>query len=35
VTFRGVVPFLCSDAVRIVLLVFFPSISLVLVRLFE
>jgi TRAP-type C4-dicarboxylate transport system permease large subunit len=34
VTFRGVIPFLCSDAVRILLLVFFPSISLFMVRLF-
>jgi len=32
-TFRGVVPFLISDAVRIVLLVFFPVLSLWLVRL--
>lgn len=34
VTFRGVVPFLCSDVVRIALLVSFPSISLFMVRLF-
>lgn len=34
VTFRGVIPFLCSDAVRILLLVFFPSISLFMVRWF-
>jgi TRAP-type C4-dicarboxylate transport system permease large subunit len=27
--FRGVLPFLASDILRIVLLVFFPSISLV------
>ncbi|HNB47562.1 MAG TPA: TRAP transporter large permease, partial [Burkholderiaceae bacterium] len=33
-TFKGVVPFLLSDLVRIVALVFFPSISLVLVRSF-
>jgi TRAP-type C4-dicarboxylate transport system permease large subunit len=33
VTFRGVVPFLISDAVRIVLLVAFPILSLWLVRL--
>jgi TRAP-type C4-dicarboxylate transport system permease large subunit len=32
-TFRGVVPFLISDAVRVVLLVFFPTVSLALVRL--
>jgi tripartite ATP-independent transporter DctM subunit len=32
-TFRGVVPFLISDAVRITLLVFFPILSLWLVRL--
>jgi C4-dicarboxylate transporter DctM subunit len=31
-TFRGVVPFLISDAVRITLLVFFPALSLWLVR---
>ncbi len=31
-TFRGVVPFLISDAVRITLLVFFPVLSLWLVR---
>jgi tripartite ATP-independent transporter DctM subunit len=31
-TFRGVVPFLISDAVRIMLLVFFPILSLGLVR---
>lgn len=34
VAFRGVVPFLCSDALRVLLLVFVPSISLFLVRLF-
>jgi tripartite ATP-independent transporter DctM subunit len=34
-TFRGVVPFLISDAIRILLLVFVPSISLFLVRLFS
>ncbi|HEX4885003.1 MAG TPA: TRAP transporter large permease [Casimicrobiaceae bacterium] len=32
-TFRGVMPFLASDAVRVVLLVFFPALSLWLVRL--
>jgi len=32
VTFRGIVPFLISDAVRVLLLVFFPVISLFLVR---
>jgi C4-dicarboxylate transporter, DctM subunit len=32
-TYRGVVPFLISDAVRITLLLFFPVISLWLVRL--
>ena len=32
VTFRGLVPFLAADAVRILLLVFFPTISLFLVR---
>ena len=33
VTFRGVVPFLISDAVRVALLVAFPILSLWLVRL--
>ncbi|MBI4985196.1 MAG: TRAP transporter large permease [Rhodocyclales bacterium] len=33
-TFKGVIPFLLSDAIRIVLLVFFPAVSLVLVRTF-
>ena len=33
-TFKGVMPFLASDLVRIVLLVAFPSISLVLVKAF-
>ena len=33
-TFKGVMPFLASDLVRIVLLVAFPSISLILVKLF-
>ena len=33
VAFRGVVPFLVSDAVRVLLLVFFPALSLWLVRL--
>jgi TRAP-type C4-dicarboxylate transport system permease large subunit len=32
-TYRGVVPFLITDAVRITLLVFFPVLSLWLVRL--
>jgi C4-dicarboxylate transporter, DctM subunit len=34
-TFKGVMPFLASDLVRIVLLLLFPSISLVLVRTFQ
>ncbi len=34
-TFKGVVPFLLSDAVRIVLLVYFPVISLYLVHTFK
>jgi TRAP-type C4-dicarboxylate transport system permease large subunit len=33
-TFKGVLPFLASDLVRIVLLVFFPAISLYLVHTF-
>ena len=33
-TFKGVMPFLASDLVRIVVLLFFPSLSLVLVRTF-
>jgi len=32
-TYRGVVPFLISDAVRIALLISFPVLSLYLVRL--
>jgi len=32
VTFRGIVPFLISDATRVLLLVFFPVLSLFLVR---
>lgn len=32
VTFRGIVPFLISDALRVLLLVFFPVVSLFLVR---
>jgi TRAP-type C4-dicarboxylate transport system permease large subunit len=32
-TYRGVVPFLISDAVRVTLLLFFPILSLWLVRL--
>jgi TRAP-type C4-dicarboxylate transport system permease large subunit len=34
-TFKGVMPFLLSDLVRILLLLFFPAISLVLVRTFH
>jgi C4-dicarboxylate transporter DctM subunit len=34
-TFKGVVPFLLSDLVRIVLLVFFPAVSLFLVHAFK
>ncbi|HYD77637.1 TRAP transporter large permease [Ramlibacter sp.] len=34
-TFRGVMPFLLSDFVRIALLLFFPVLSLVLVRTFQ
>jgi TRAP-type C4-dicarboxylate transport system permease large subunit len=34
-TFKGVVPFLMSDAVRIALLVYFPIISLYLVHTFK
>ena len=33
-TFRGVLPFLASDAVRIALIVIFPTITLFLPRLF-
>jgi TRAP-type C4-dicarboxylate transport system permease large subunit len=33
-TFKGVVPFLLSDLLRTTLLLFFPAISLVLVRYF-
>ena len=33
-TFKGVVPFILSDVVRIILLVSFPALTLVLVRLF-
>ena len=32
VTFRGIVPFMISDAVRVLLLIFFPVLSLFLVR---
>jgi TRAP-type C4-dicarboxylate transport system permease large subunit len=32
-TYRGVLPFLVSDAVRVILLLIFPAISLTLVRL--
>ncbi|CAI09171.1 TRAP transporter large permease [Aromatoleum aromaticum] len=34
-TFRGIVPFLMSDALRVVLLVFFPVLTLFLVRVIE
>lgn len=34
-TFKGVVPFLLSDFVRITILMFFPALSLVLVRTFQ
>ena len=34
-TFKGVIPFLCSDFIRITLLLFFPIISLYLVHTFE
>ena len=34
-TFKGVVPFLISDGLRILLLVFFPIISLYLVHTFK
>jgi len=34
-TFRGVVPFLAADVVRVVLLVFFPALSLWLVRVLD
>jgi len=34
-TFRGVVPFLMSDAIRVTLIVLFPSISLLLPWLFS
>src|SRR3989442_3319412 len=34
-TFKGVMPFLASDLLRIILLLFFPAISLVLVRTFH
>jgi TRAP-type C4-dicarboxylate transport system permease large subunit len=34
-TFKGVVPFLLSDLLRIVLLVFFPVVSLYLVHTFK
>ena len=33
-SFRGILPFLCSDFFRIILLIVFPSITLVLVRIF-
>ncbi|WP_409449920.1 TRAP transporter large permease [Aromatoleum sp.] len=34
-TFRGIVPFLMSDALRVILLVFFPVLTLFMVRLIE
>jgi TRAP-type C4-dicarboxylate transport system permease large subunit len=34
-TFKGVMPFLASDFIRIIVLLFFPSISLLLVRTFH
>jgi len=34
-TFKGVVPFLLSDFIRITVLLFFPVLSLVLVRTFQ
>ena len=34
-TFKGVMPFLLSDFVRITVLLFFPALSLVLVRTFQ
>jgi C4-dicarboxylate transporter, DctM subunit len=34
-TFKGVMPFLASDFIRIIVLLFFPAISLVLVRTFH
>ncbi|HEY0886952.1 MAG TPA: TRAP transporter large permease subunit, partial [Ramlibacter sp.] len=34
-TFKGVVPFLLSDFLRIAVLLFFPVLSLVLVRTFQ
>jgi C4-dicarboxylate transporter, DctM subunit len=34
-TFKGVMPFLASDFLRIIVLLFFPAISLVLVRTFH
>jgi C4-dicarboxylate transporter, DctM subunit len=34
-TFKGVLPFLASDAIRVVLIIFFPIISLVLPKLME
>jgi len=33
-TFKGVIPFLASDFIRIIVLVFFPTLSLLLVRSF-
>ncbi|WP_071057859.1 TRAP transporter large permease [Pelistega sp. MC2] len=32
-TYKGIIPFLCSDFIRIILLVFFPSLTLFLVHL--
>jgi TRAP-type C4-dicarboxylate transport system permease large subunit len=34
-TFKGVIPFLASDAIRIMLLISFPVISLYLVHAFQ
>jgi tripartite ATP-independent transporter DctM subunit len=34
-TFKGVMPFLASDFIRIIVLLFFPALSLVLVRTFQ
>jgi tripartite ATP-independent transporter DctM subunit len=34
-TFKGVIPFLISDFIRIITLLFFPAVSLVLVRTFQ
>jgi C4-dicarboxylate transporter DctM subunit len=34
-TFKGVMPFLASDFLRIAAMLFFPALSLVLVRTFQ